>query len=143
MNKSLILINAINHQRPTPPHIIDALIRHLLHPRCFNHYIKSMRILLSQLLPLRPWIFTIQLDVLIRRIQILCDVHLDSLVCDNYDSRGAIELKELCEDEPCWASTEEEGFDPYSWVELVQPMDSTRGRFKECRFFIGEIADFE
>ena len=142
MYPRLILIHPINHQRTTPPHIINALIRQLLHARRLYNDIEPILIILLQLRPLRLGVLTVQLDVLVPALELLGEVHLDSLVGGDGDAGGAVEFEELSKDETSWAGAENEDFDTDGWSEFVEAMDGTGGGFEESGFFIGEVVNF-
>ena len=116
MYQGFVLIHTINHQRSSTSHIIDAFIRKLLNSSGLNNHIKSIRIVVLELLPLRLGGFPIQLDVLIAGVELFRDVHLDALVSCDDDAGSSIELEQLREDQPRWSSPEEENFDSNWWV---------------------------
>jgi hypothetical protein len=137
-------------------------IGQFLHPSSLNDDIKSVWVVLLEFLPLRLWVLPIELDVFISRFQILRNIHFDALVSSNDDSRSAVQLEELGEDETSWASAEEEDcklkfnvcftsrgdwkhvvtFNSNRWVQFVQPMNGTRSRLQEGGFLVGEVVDF-
>jgi hypothetical protein len=141
MDQGLVFINAIDHQRSSATHIVDRVIGKLLHPSSLNDHIKPIRIVLLELLPLRLGLFSVQLDILVRRVELLRNVHLDALIRSDDDTRCPIQLEQLRQDQARRASAEEQHLDPNGRVELVQPMDRTRGRFQEGRFLICKIVD--
>jgi hypothetical protein len=142
MDQRLVLINTINHQRSAPPHVVDTLICQLLHPRGLHDYIKPIWVILLQLLPLCVGILPIQLNILVSRVELFGDIHLDTLVRCNDDPGGAVKLEELRKDKPGRASTKEEDFDADWRGEFVEAVDGTSSGFEEGGFFIGEVVDF-
>lgn len=141
MHQGLIFVNTVDHQRAAPSNEVDAIVGQLLHTSSLNHDIKPVRVVVLQFLPLRIGALAVELDVLVTRVEVFGDVHLDALVRCNHDAGGAVELEELGQDEPSWAGPEHEHFDSDGGVELVESVDGACRRFKEGRLFIGEIVD--
>ena len=54
----------------------------------------------------------------------------------------AVELKQLREDKSSRSRAEKQHVNSDRWVELVQPVDGTRGRFEQCRLFISQVMNF-
>lgn len=137
----LVLIHAVDHNRAAAPHVVDALLCDLLHTRRLHDNVKPIRIVLPQLLPLRVRVLPVELDVLVTRIQLLRDVHLDALVRRDDDLVRAVELEQLRENQPCGSGPEEEHVNADRRVELVQPVDRASCGLEERRLFVGEIVN--
>jgi hypothetical protein len=142
MHKRFVFVNTINHQGSSPPDVVDALICQLLHSRRFHDDIKAVRVILLQLVPLRLWVLPIKLDVFVPCVNILRDVHLNSLVGSNNYFRCTIQLEELGEDEACGSCAEEEDFDTDLGIQLVEAVDGAGGRLEKGRLLVGEVVDF-
>lgn len=141
MHKSLVFVNSINHQRTSSAHIVDTIIRQLLYTSCLNDDIETVRVIILQFLPLWSWILAIEFDVFVSRIQLFGDVHLDTFVSCNDDTRCTVLFEELCEDETSGTCAEEKDFNSNAGTELVKAMDSTSRWFEECGFLIGQVFD--
>lgn len=142
MDAGLVLVDAVNHQRTAPPDIIDTLVRQCLHTRRFDNDIKPIRVVVLQLLPLWPWVLPVQLDILITSIQLLSDVHLNTLVRGDDHARSAVELEQLGKNQAGWAGAEQQNFYADRRREFVETVNSTSGGLKEGRIFIGKVLNF-
>lgn len=142
MHKRRLVIHPVNHQRPAPPYIVDALVRDLLHARRLDHDVEPVRVVLLQLLPLRGGVRAVELHVHVPAGELLRDVHLDALVRGDGDAVCAVELEELREDEPGRACAEHEDVDADGRGELVEPVHGAGGGLEERGFFVGEVVDF-
>jgi len=141
MDQRLVLVNPIDHQRSSPPHIINTLVGQFLHSGGFHNNVKTVRVVLLQLLPLGAWVLPIQLDVFIRRVKLLGDIHFDAFIGGDDDTEGSVQLEQLSEDETCWAGAKEEDINPNWRVELIKAVDGACGWFEQSGLFICEILD--
>lgn len=141
MHQGLVLVHAIDHQRTAPSNVVDAIVSQLLYTSSFDHDVEPIRVVVLEFLPLRVGVLAVELDVLVARVEIFRDIHLDALVCRDDDAGGAVELEELRQDEPGRAGAEQEHLNSDGGVELVEPMDGTCRRLEEGRLFVGEVVD--
>lgn len=142
MHPRLVLVDSVEHQCASTPHVVDALISQLLHTGCFYDDVEPVWVVILELLPLRLGVLPVELDVLVTGVKVLGDIHLDALVRGDDDAGGAVKFEELCEDQTGGSSTEEENFDSDRGVKLVESVDGTCGRFKEGGILVTEVMDF-
>jgi len=93
------------------------------------------------LLPLWLGVLPIQLDVNVSRVEIFCNIHLDSLVGRDHDFGCAVQLKKLSKNEARRARAKQEDFDPNRRVQLVEAVDGAGGGFEQGRLFVTEIVN--
>lgn len=97
--------------------------------------------ILLDLLPLGSRIFPVQLDINVRRMKLLRNVHLDTLVRSEHNLRSAIYLQELREDKPSRTRADEKHVDADSGSQLVHPVNRACRRFDEGGFDRGKVVD--
>ena len=124
MHQRLVLVYAVDHQSSTPPDIVDAVIRQLLHSSGLHDDVEAIWVILLEFLPLRVGVLAVKLEVFITGIEFFCDIHLDTLVGRNHDAGCTVLLEKLCKDETSWACAQKKDFDANTRVELVQSVDS-------------------
>lgn len=139
MYERLVLVNTIKHERPTPTDIIDRFVRKLLNAGRLNDNIKAIRVVLLELFPLRAWVLTVELNIRVPAFEIFRDIHLDTLVRRDRDMDGAVELKQLRENETRRTCAEDKGLEADGWVELVKSMQRARRGFQERRLLVGHV----
>jgi hypothetical protein len=137
----LVLVDAIDHERAAAADVVDALLRELLDAGGLDDDVEPVRVVLLQLLPLRAGVLPVELDVVVRGVQLPRDVHLDALVRGDHDAVRAVQLEQLREDEPRGAGAEQEDLDADGRVELVEAVQGTCGGLEKGRFFVGEVVD--
>jgi len=130
MHTRIVFIDTVNHQRSSPPDIVDTLIGQLFHTSSFDDDIKPVWVILFELSPLRLRVLPVKLNIFVSCLKVLCDVHLDALIGSNDHSGSAVQFKELSEDEAGGACAKEENFDADWRVQLVETMDGTGGGFR-------------
>lgn len=141
VNHGLVLVHAVDHDSSASPDVVDALLSKLLNTRRLDDNIESIWVVLLKLLPLRARVLPVQLDVLVSRVQLLRNIHLDTLVSSNNHAVSAVELQQLRENKTSRTSAEQKDVNADGRVELVQSVDGASGGFKEGGFLIGEVVD--
>jgi hypothetical protein len=120
MNERLILIDPIDHQRPTSPHIPNRHIRDLFHTRSLYYHIEAIWIIVFEFLPLRIGVLAVKLDVFVTSLELARDVHLDAFVSGDNDTGSTVKLEELCEDKSSRSCAKEKDLDADGGVEFVE-----------------------
>lgn len=141
MDLRLVLVDTVDHERAAAADVVDALLCELLDAGGLDDDVEPVRVGLLELLPLRAGVLPVELDVLVRGVQLLGDVHLDALVRGDDDAVRAVQLEQLGEDEARGARAEEEGLDADGRVELVEAVQSTGGGLEKSGFLVGEVVD--
>ena len=67
----------INNQRPPPPTIVDRILKDLDRPGRLHHNVEPVRVVLLDLLKLRHGVGPRQLNVMVGRVQLPGEVHLE------------------------------------------------------------------
>lgn len=93
MYHRLVLIHAVNHDSAAPPHIVDAILRKLLHARRLHDDVEPIRVVLPELIPLRLRVLPVELDVLVARIKLPRDIHLDAFICGDHDAVRTVQFE--------------------------------------------------
>ncbi len=104
----LVGIDAIDHQLPTPPTIMNRILQDLNTPRRLHHDIKSIRVLTLDLLEHRTRILPAQRHVFIRGVEALGQIDLEALRGGDDDMAAAVLTKHLGEDEAGGTGAEHE-----------------------------------
>ena len=141
MDQRFVRVHAIDHDGSSSADIVDRVVCQLLDPGGLDHYVKPVRVVLFQLLPLRAWVLPVELDILVRSSELLRDVHLDTLVSGDDDTVRAIQFEQLSEDEACRPCTEEEDLNSDRRVELVETVKCACCGLEERRLLIGDVLD--
>lgn len=141
MHKRLVFIHTINHQGSSPPDIVNALIRQLLHARGFNDDIETVRVVLLELVPLCLRVLPVKFNIFVSGLEIFCNVHLDALIGSNDHSSSTIQFEELSKDKTRRTRAEEKNFNADLRVQLIEAMDSASGRLEKGRILVRKVLD--
>lgn len=132
MNESLVLVDTIDHESAATADVVDGILRDLLDTRSLDDDVKTVWVRLLELLPLRARVLSVELDVIVRSVKLLCDVHLDALVRGDDDTVRTVLLEQLGEDETGWAGSKEEDFNANWRVQLVETVDGACRGLEKC-----------
>ena len=130
VEQCLVLVNAVDHDRTAAADVVDAVLGNLLDTGGLNDNVEAVRVVLLQLLPLRFRVLPVKLDVLVRSVELFCDVHLDTLVRGKNHTVCTIQLEELSKDETGRAGSEHEDVNANWRVELVETVNCACCRLK-------------
>jgi len=141
VDKGLVLVHAIDHQSSPPSYVVDCVVSYFFNSRSLDNDVKTVWIVFFEFGPLVFWILSIELDILVRSIELFGDVHFDTFVRSKCDFARSIQFEKLGEDEAGGSCTNQENLDTNWGIQLVQPVNGTCGRFEERRLFVGEVMD--
>jgi hypothetical protein len=141
VNKRLILVHAVYHQCPPTAHIVDRLVSQLFNSCGFNNDVKTVRVVFFELGPLGPWVLSVELNVLIRSIELLGNLRFNAFVCSECDLPCPIQFEQLGEDETGRSCTNQEDLDANGRIQFIESVNGTCSRFKKRCLFVGEIVD--
>ena len=119
MDESLVLVHAVDHEGSSAADIVDSIVRELLDTGSFNlcthnmhfrmceglecseetyHNVKAVLVVLLDLSPLSLRVRTVEIDVLVRSVELTRNVRLHALVGRNDDLCRSVLLEQLSED---------------------------------------------
>lgn len=142
VDERLVRVDTVNHEGATSADVVNALIGKFLHTGRLDDDVKSVWVFLLERFPLRARVLAVELEVLVSALEILRDVHLDTLVRSDHDAVRAVELQQLRENQPGRASAEHEHFNADGWGELVKTVERACCGLEEGGILIREVLDF-
>lgn len=141
VNLRRVGVHAVDHESTAAADVVDAVLRELLDTGGLDNHVEPVRVVLLQLLPLRPRVLPVELDVLVRGVQLLGDVHLDALVGRDGNAVRAVQLKQLSEDQAGRTGAEEQHVDTDWRVELIETVDGACRGLEKRGLLIGKVVD--
>lgn len=141
MDLRLVLVHAVDHDRSAAADVVYAVLRELLDTSGLDDDVKPVRVVLPQLLPLRGRVLPVELDVLVGGVQLLRDIHLDTLVRGDGDAVSAVQLQQLSEDQTGGTGAEQEHINAYWRVELVEAVNGTCRGLEKRGLLVGKVVD--
>ena len=139
----LVGIDAIHDELATSSDIVDRVLQNLDAAGGFNNDVESVWVLGLQFLELCLWVLTGQLDVFIRSIERLGQVHLETLRSSNNDVAAAVQTQQLSQDETRRSRTEHEHTGTHLGSYLVQTVGSAGSRLEKSGIDVAEVLDLE
>lgn len=119
MDKSLVLVHAIDHQSPPSAYVVDCFVSYFFNSRGLDDDVKTVWIILFELGPLMFRILSIELDILVGSIELFSNVHFDTFVRSKCDFARPIQFEQLGEDETSGSCTNQENLDADWGIQLI------------------------
>lgn len=142
----VVVVDTVDHEGTSSSDVVDGSLGESLNTGALDNTVESVRVVLLELGPLLFSLLTtssLEPDVLVGAVELLGNVHLQTVVGSNDDLGSAVELEKLSHTETGGTGTQQENLGTSLGLELVDSVNGTTCGLEQSSLFVGDVGVLE
>lgn len=142
----VVVVDTVDHEGTTSSDVVNGSLGESLNTGALDNTVESVRVVLLELGPLLFSLLTtssLEPDVLVGAVELLGNVHLQTVVGSNDDLGSTVELEELSHTETGGTGTQQENLGTSLGLKLVDSVNGTTCGLEQSSLFVGDVGVLE